>query len=415
MRQLKAEASRSDDSVSSQAVDRQIHAQVRTQILAGHRLDGRGASDIRPLACQVNPLPGCHGSAIFERGGTQVLASLILGGAREAQDIETLNGNQRRRFILHYAFPGYSVGANRRGAAGPGRREIGHGHLARRAIEGALPTAKDFPFTTRITADVLESDGSSSMATVCASSLALAMAGLPMKGLCAGIAMGVIIEGDTHHLLTDISGEEDFFGDMDFKIAGTRMGVTAIQLDTKRTAIPLNILSEALEQGSVSRTHILSTMNRSLEQWRSRDNTSSESFALFKVDTGRVGHVIGSGGKHLQKIQSTTQARVEVTREGHVLITGRDKAAVDAARRHVLGKSTTLKDGEIYEAKVKSKKEYGIFVSVGEQDALVHTSELSRLEVADYTIGADIRVKVLGTDDRGRIKLSERAATPGSD
>lgn len=389
------------------AFDSARKAGARAMIRGGRRMDGRGPSDIRPIECVTHPLAGAHGSALFTRGQTQALVSATLGSGREGQDTETLLGQRRARFLLHYNFPAFAVG-EAGSSRGPGRREIGHGHLARRALAPLMPGGKGWPYTVRVVADITESDGSSSMATVCGGTLALLAAGVPLAAPVAGIAMGLVRDGDGATILSDILGEEDFFGDMDFKVAGTADGVTAIQLDNKLGELPPALLADALEQARAGRLHILDAMAPAIEALPSQSATRTPRHASFRVDQSRVGHVIGSGGRNLNQIQSRTGARIEVSRDGQVLVLGPDAESIRQARREIEAIALELETGGIYRATVRNVRDYGVFVRIADHDGLIHQSRWGEGDHRQANEGDELLVRVVGADDKGRLVI-ERA------
>ncbi|MCA9541088.1 MAG: polyribonucleotide nucleotidyltransferase [Myxococcales bacterium] len=390
-----------------------VRHHTRQNIIAGRRLDGRGPTQIRPIDCEAHLLPGAHGSALFTRGETQALVSATFGGPREGQDHDRLFGARTDRFLLHYNFPGFAVGEPRRGG-GPGRREIGHGHLARRALLGVLPDEAAWPFTLRLVSDITESNGSSSMATVCGGALALLSAGVPLKAPVAGIAMGLVREGEAHAILSDILGDEDHLGDMDFKIAGTAGGITAIQLDNKLGTLPLDILRDALTQAAEGRRHILDAMGPLIERLASEPPPHAPRHASLRVNTARVGQIIGKGGQTLSQLQGRTGTRIEVSRDGVVLILGPTHAAVREARRAIEAIAIELRKGGLYLARVSGVQDYGVFVKIAEHEGLVHQSELGDRDPRTLNVGDELLVRVLGADERGRVRLSHRAADGGS-
>ncbi len=382
-------------------------ARARAGILEGRRIGGRAHDEIRAISCETGTLPACHGSSLFTRGETQALVTTTLGGQRDGQDIEGIFGMERRRFLLHYNFPGFSVGEPRRGG-GPGRRELGHGALARRALIPVLPDKKDYPYSLRVVSTITESNGSSSMATVCGGALALAAAGVPLKAPVAGIAMGLVAEGERVAILSDILGDEDHLGDMDFKVAGTAEGITAIQLDNKLGSLSTELLGRALEQAAVGRRHILGEMAAALEA--SDTPAHVPRMRRVRVHPSKVGAVIGKGGSVLQGIQSRTGAKIEVSNDGQVSILGKDEGSANAAVREVQAISMELKKGGLYLGKVTSVKDFGAFVRIAEHEGLVHVSELPE----QVSASQELLVRVLGADDRGRLKLSRKAAMDSS-
>lgn len=382
--------------------DARLRHAIRAAALDGARLDGRGPTDIRPIECVVGLLPACHGSALFTRGETQVLATATLGGQREGQDVDRLFGMTRQRFLLHYNFPSFSVGEVRRGRPGPGRRELGHGNLARRALIPVMPPSSKYPYTIRVLADVTESNGSSSMASVCAGTLAMLGAGVPLLNPVAGIALGLVVEGDRYQILSDILGDEDHLGDMDFKVAGTADGITAIQLDNKLGALDLDMLSAALGQARLGRQHILDEMAAAAEEAQRTVPAHVPRYERVKVHPSRIGHVIGPGGKHLKDLQSRTGAKVEVNQDGTVIVMGRDRASTREAVRAIQAISIELKTGGLYLGEVRTVKDFGAFVRIADHDGLVHRSVLK----GEPNVGDQMLVRVLGADDRGRLKLA---------
>ncbi len=389
------------------ALDAARKRRTRATIRAGRRLDGRAPADIRPIECITHLLPGAHGSALFTRGGTQALVSATLGSGREGQDTETLLGQRRSRFLLHYNFPGFAVG-EASSSRGPGRREIGHGHLARRALEAVMPRGKGWPYTVRVVSDITESDGSSSMATVCGATLAMLAAGVPLAAPVAGIAMGLVRDTDGSTILSDILGEEDFMGDMDFKVAGTADGITAIQLDNKLGDLPRDLLADALEQARRGRLHILDAMAPALEALPAQSAGRTPRHASFRVDQSRVGHVIGSGGRNLNQIQSRTGARIEISRDGQVLVLGPDAEAIRQARREIEAIALELKAGGIYRSVVRSVRDYGVFVRIADHEGLIHRSRWGAGDHEQAKEGDELIVRVVGADEKGRLVI-ERA------
>ncbi len=378
--------------------------ELQAAALAGERADGRGPSDIRPIDCEAGLLPGSHGSALFTRGDTQVLVTATLGGAREGQDVETLWGMEKHRFLLHYNFPPFSVG-DVRPLRSPGRRELGHGSLAQRALAAVMPDDKRWPYTTRVVSDVTESNGSSSMATVCGGTLALLDAGVPLAAPVAGIAMGLVAGDDRFSVLSDILGAEDQLGHMDFKVAGTADRISALQLDNKLGALNREVLAAALAQASAGRAHILTAMQPTIDAIASRP-AEERRMARVEIPTDRIGELIGPGGKNLQGLQSRTDTRIDVANDGVVLVLGKDARSTKAAVRELQRFALVLKKGGLYLGEVVSIKDFGAFVRVADHEALVHSSEGG----GDLTVGAEVLVRVLGADDKGRLKLSASAA-----
>ena len=386
---------------------------VRTDILKNkNRIDGRGLADVRPIMCEVGILPRVHGSALFTRGETQAIVTTTLGTSDDEQRIESLDGLQRERFMLHYNFPPFSVGET--GRIGTGRREIGHGKLAWRAINSSLPPKESFPYTFRIVSEITESNGSSSMATVCGSSLALMDAGVPIKEPVAGIAMGLIKEGDDFSVLSDILGDEDHLGDMDFKVAGTKNGITSLQMDIKITGITFEIMEKALKQAKDGRIHILNEMNKALA--KSRDDVGKHTPKMEKitVDKKDIATVIGKGGATIREIVEKSGAKVDVNDEGEVTVAAPDDDSRNKAMQMIKDLTAKAELNKIYNGKVMKIMEFGAFVNfLGKQDGLVHISELADKRVAKVTDvvkeGDEVKVKVIGFD-RGKVKLSIKQA-----
>ncbi len=386
---------------------------VRTDILKNkNRIDGRGLADVRPIMCEVGILPRVHGSALFTRGETQAIVTTTLGTSDDEQRIESLEGLQRERFMLHYNFPPFSVGET--GRIGTGRREIGHGKLAWRAINSSLPSKESFPYTFRIVSEITESNGSSSMATVCGSSLALMDAGVPIKEPVAGIAMGLIKEGDDFSVLSDILGDEDHLGDMDFKVAGTKDGITSLQMDIKITGITFEIMEQALKQAKEGRVHILGEMNKALAKSRSDVGKHTPKMEKITVDKKDIATVIGKGGATIREIVEKSGAKVDVNDEGVVTVSAPDEDSRNKAMQMIKDLTAKAELNKIYNGKVMKIMEFGAFVNfLGKQDGLVHISELADKRVAKVTDvvkeGDEVKVKVIGFD-RGKVKLSIKQA-----
>ncbi len=386
---------------------------VRTDILKNkNRIDGRGLSDIRPIMCEVGILPRVHGSALFTRGETQAIVTTTLGTSDDEQRIESLEGLQRERFMLHYNFPPFSVGET--GRIGTGRREIGHGKLAWRAINSSLPPKESFPYTFRIVSEITESNGSSSMATVCGTSLALMDAGVPIKEPVAGIAMGLIKEGDDFSVLSDILGDEDHLGDMDFKVAGTKDGITSLQMDIKITGITFEIMEQALKQAKDGRIHILGEMNKALNKSRDGVGKHTPKMEKISVDKKDIATVIGKGGATIREIVEKSGAKVDVNDEGVVTVAAPDEESRNIALQFIKDLTAKAELNKIYNGKVIKIMEFGAFVNfLGKQDGLVHISELADKRVAKVTDvvkeGDEVKVKVIGFD-RGKVKLSIKQA-----
>jgi len=386
---------------------------VRTDILKNkNRIDGRGLSDVRPIMCEVGILPRVHGSALFTRGETQAIVTTTLGTSDDEQRIESLEGLQRERFMLHYNFPPFSVGET--GRIGTGRREIGHGKLAWRAINSSLPSKESFPYTFRIVSEITESNGSSSMATVCGTSLALMDAGVPIKEPVAGIAMGLIKEGDEFSVLSDILGDEDHLGDMDFKVAGTKNGITSLQMDIKITGITFEIMEQALKQAKDGRVHILGEMNKALGKSRDEVGKHTPKMEKITVDKKDIATVIGKGGATIREIVEKSGAKVDVNDEGVVTVAAPDDESRNKAMQFIKDLTAKAEMNKIYNGKVIKIMEFGAFVNfLGKQDGLVHISELANKRVAKVTDvlkeGDAVKVKVIGFD-RGKVKLSIKQA-----
>ena len=386
---------------------------VRTDILKNkNRIDGRGLADVRPIMCEVGILPRVHGSALFTRGETQAIVTTTLGTSDDEQRIESLEGLQRERFMLHYNFPPFSVGET--GRIGTGRREIGHGKLAWRAINSSLPSKESFPYTFRIVSEITESNGSSSMATVCGSSLALMDAGVPIKEPVAGIAMGLIKEGEDFSVLSDILGDEDHLGDMDFKVAGTKDGITSLQMDIKITGITFEIMEQALKQAKDGRVHILGEMNKALAKSRSGVGKHTPKMEKITVDKKDIATVIGKGGATIREIVEKSGAKVDVNDEGVVTVAAPDEDSRNKAMQMIKDLTAKAELNKIYNGKVMKIMEFGAFVNfLGKQDGLVHISELADKRVAKVTDvvkeGDEVKVKVIGFE-RGKVKLSIKQA-----
>ena len=386
---------------------------VRGRILAGEpRIDGRDNRTVRAIACEVDILPKAHGSALFTRGETQAIGAVTLGSTRDAQIIDALEGERRDPFMLHYNFPPYSVGeAGRMGFTG--RREVGHGRLARRGLAAVLPNEEEFPYTVRVVSEITESNGSSSMASVCVGSLSMMAAGVPLSSPVAGITMGLVKEGNQFAVLTDILGDEDHLGDMDFKVAGTAKGVTALQMDIKIEGINEEIMERALEQALEARLHILGQMNTVLDAPREITSENAPSMTTLKVDQDKIRDIIGKGGATIRQITEESGATVDIDDDGTVKVFGQNAAARDAAIEMIQAITAEAEIGEIYTGTVARIVDFGAFVTIlPGKDGLVHISQIAdeRVEnVTDYlSEGQEVQVKVLDVDQRGRIKLSMR-------
>jgi polyribonucleotide nucleotidyltransferase len=411
--QLKQEGMEAD--AIKQAFASLESAVVRDNVLAGKpRIDGRAHDRVRPIQIEVGFLSETHGSTLFTRGETQAIVVATLGGTRDGQMIDSLEGMRTDTFMLHYNFPSYCVGETGF-SNGPKRREIGHGRLARRGLQAVLPDPKQFPYTIRLVSDITESNGSSSMASVCGGSLALMDAGVPLKAPVAGIAMGLVKEGDRFAVLTDILGDEDHLGDMDFKVAGTADGITALQMDIKIQGITEEIMETALAQAKVGRLHILGEMAKSLTTARVGVSDKAPQYVSIKIHPDKIRDVIGKGGATIRSITEETRANIDINDDGTLHIYGEDKVACDAAVARVMQLTAVPEVGRIYDGVVEKVVEFGAFVNfMPGITGLVHISQIADervTDVADYlTAGQAIPVKVLEVDPRGRIKLSVKEA-----
>jgi polyribonucleotide nucleotidyltransferase len=398
-----------------------LHDMVKTQFRdavlgKGERLDGRAFDEIRKITCEVGLLPRTHGSALFTRGETQALVTCTLGTSEDVQVIEALEGESQQRFLLHYNFPPFSVGEVKF-LRGPGRREIGHGSLARRALSPIMPARDAFPYTLRVVSDILESNGSSSMATVCGGTLALMDAGVPVAAPVAGVAMGLVSDGTRHAVLSDIAGQEDHYGDMDFKVAGTREGVTALQMDIKIGGLPREVMEKALEQARRGRMQILDLMEATIAQPRPDISTYAPRIISLQIDPDKIRDVIGPGGKTIRAICDETGARINIEDDGRVEIATSDETAATRAVQIIEGLTRQPQVGEVFEGTVKRIEAYGAFVEIlPNRDGLLHVSEIAHertREVSDVLkLGDKIQVKIIGIDASDRIKLSHRALLP---
>ncbi len=384
---------------------------VRGQVLeTGARIDGRGTSDVRPIVCEVGVLPRSHGSALFTRGETQALVVATLGTGQDEQIMDVLEGEYRERFMLHYNFPPYSVG-EARFLRGPGRREIGHGKLAWRALHSLLPSKEEFPYTIRVVSEITESNGSSSMASVCGSSMALMDAGVPLPRAVAGIAMGLIKEGDKFAVLSDILGDEDHLGDMDFKVAGSEQGITSLQMDIKITSITKEIMQIALAQAKEGRLHILAEMQKGIGNARDSVSDKAPRITTITIPKDRIREVIGPGGKIIREICEVSGAKIDIEDDGTIKVAAVEAAASEKAIDMIRDIVAEPEVGVIYTGKVVKVVDFGAFVNfIGKRDGLVHISELAPNRVNRVTDvineGDSVKVKVLGIDDRGKVKLS---------
>ncbi|MDH3634376.1 MAG: polyribonucleotide nucleotidyltransferase [Gammaproteobacteria bacterium] len=391
---------------------------VRGLIIAGEkRIDGRDTRTVRPIRIRTGVLPRTHGSALFTRGETQALVVTTLGTGRDAQLIDAIEGTRKENFMMHYNFPPSSVGEVGR-VGSPKRREIGHGRLAKRGVQAVMPHLDDFPYVIRVVSEITESNGSSSMASVCGASLALMDAGVPLKAPVAGIAMGLIKEGDDFAVLSDILGDEDHLGDMDFKVAGTNDGVTALQMDIKIDGITTEIMQQALDQAREGRLHILAEMAKELSESRAEMSEYAPRLITFRINPEKIRDVIGKGGATIRSITEETGATIEVDDDGMVKIASVEKAAGDEARRRVEQVTADVEVGVIYEGKVAKIMDFGAFVNIlPGKDGLVHISQISdeRVEsVSDKLSEGDmVKVKVLEVDRQGRIRLSMKAVAEG--
>ena len=388
---------------------------MRDRIVSkGQRIDGRSFGDVRPISCEVGILPRAHGSALFTRGETQALVICTLGSERDEQHLEGLGGDVYRRFMLHYNFPPFCVGEVRR-LSGPSRRDIGHGTLARRGVEAVLPSGDTFPYTLRVVSEVLESNGSSSMATVCGGSLALMDAGVPVKAPVSGVAMGLIKEGDKVVVLTDILGDEDHLGDMDFKVVGTREGITGLQMDIKIDGVDRDIMSQALAQAKKGRIHILEKMEEALGTPRAAVSEHAPKYVTIKIHPDKIRDIIGPGGKIIREMTTEFDSKIDVEDDGTVKIFSNSCESANALIKRIQQITAVPEVGQIYEGEVRTIKEFGAFVQIFPgTDGMVHISELANERVKNVSDvvkeGDVIKVKVIDIDNRGRIRLSRKAA-----
>lgn len=420
--QLSEEFPEQEEDISEVCYMIQKEAMRKVLLEEEQRIDGRKPDEIRPIWTEVGYLPRTHGSAIFTRGETQALASVTLGTKRDEQMIDTLFYSDAKRFMLDYNFPPYCTGEVKM-MRGVSRREIGHGNLAERALKRLVPSTDDFDYTIRVVSDVLESNGSSSMASVCSGSMALMDAGVPLKKPVAGIAMGMIVGNDKQVVLSDIQGEEDHMGDMDFKVTGTSDGITACQMDIKVKGISYEVMVEALQQARKGRMHILERMSETISKPREEVSEYAPSFVKLEVDSDQIGGIIGPGGKVIQSIQRESGAEVmieEVGNKGVVTISGDTKEKIDAAVQKIKGITGDLEEGEIYTGTVRSIKEYGAFVEIMPgRDGLLHISELDHKRINKVTDvlseGEEIEVMLLKVEDGGKLRLSRKALIPKED
>ncbi|NLD10031.1 MAG: polyribonucleotide nucleotidyltransferase, partial [Xanthomonadaceae bacterium] len=405
-----------DDSFTESEVVREVSRissdVVRGSILRGEpRIDGRDTKTVRPIEVKVGVLPRTHGSALFTRGETQAIVVATLGTERDAQIIDALEGEYKENFMLHYNFPPYSVGETGR-VGSPKRREIGHGRLAKRGVHAVLPNMEEYPYTIRVVSEITESNGSSSMASVCGSSLALMDAGVPLKAPVAGVAMGLIKEGDDYAVLTDILGDEDHLGDMDFKVAGTNEGITALQMDIKIDGITKEIMETALEQAKAGRLHILGEMNKVLDASRDSISEFAPRITTIRINPDKIRDVIGKGGVTIRAITEETGAVIEIEDTGEVRISAVNNSQAEAAKKRIEDITADIEIGTVYEAPVVRLMDFGAFVNLRPgQDGMVHISQIPAEEriqdINDYLkVGQIVKVKVLEIDRQGRIRLS---------
>ena len=407
--------SRGDVKSAAGALEKSI---VRRRIIAGEpRIDGRATDTVRPITVQTGVLPRTHGSAVFTRGETQAIVTATLGTTRDAQIIDALAGEYKEAFMLHYNFPPYSVGET--GFMGsPKRREIGHGKLAKRGVQAVMPSDEDFPYTIRVVSEITESNGSSSMASVCGTSLALMDAGVPLKAPVAGVAMGLIKEDDGYAVLTDILGDEDHLGDMDFKVAGSEDGVTALQMDIKVDGITREIMERALEQAKAGRLHILGEMNKVLGNARDDLSEHAPRFITVRINPEKIASVIGKGGAVIRALTEETGATIDIGDDGLIKIASADRTAGEEAKRRIELITADIEVGTIYEGRVQKLMDFGAFVNIlPGKDGLVHISQISEQRVQnvadELSEGQMVKVKVLEVDKQGRIRLSMKAVAEG--
>jgi polyribonucleotide nucleotidyltransferase len=409
-----AETYPEQESYISRCLEELEKREVRRMILEeGRRLDGRGTKEIRPITCRVGVLPRTHGSALFTRGETQSLVATTLGTGRDEQLLDTIDGENWKRFMLHYNFPPFSVGEV--GAfRGPGRREVGHGALAERALKPLIPDDKEFPYTIRVVSDILESNGSSSMASVCGGSLSLMDAGVPIPRPVAGIAMGMVKEGDRVEVLSDILGAEDHLGDMDFKVTGSREGITSFQMDVKIAGINMDILGQALQQAKAGREHILGEMNKTLAQARPEISIYAPKITTIIIPVDKIREIIGPGGKVIRAIQDESGATIEVEDDGVVKIAAVNASSSEIAVKRINEIIEEPEVDKVYEGEVKSILNFGAFVEIlPGKDGLLHISEISYRRVGSVedvmSVGDRVKVKVIGINEDGKVRLSMKA------
>ncbi|MEL7464180.1 MAG: polyribonucleotide nucleotidyltransferase [Pseudomonadota bacterium] len=410
---IKEGLSEEEAEVASKGLFKELEAEVvRGDIVkSGKRIDGRDLSTVRPIVSEVGLLPRTHGSALFTRGETQGLVVTTLGTGDDEQMIDALEGTYRSNFMLHYNFPPYSVGEAGR-VMGPGRREIGHGKLAWRALQAVLPAATDFPYTIRLVSEITESNGSSSMATVCGASLSMMDAGVPLKAPVAGVAMGLILQDDgSYAVLTDILGDEDHLGDMDFKVAGTAAGVTSLQMDIKVAGITEEIMKTALAQAKEGRDHILDEMNKALSAGRQEFSAHAPRIETMQINPDKIREVIGSGGKVIRSIVEESGAKVDINDEGIIKLASPDASCIEKARELINSIVAEPEEGKIYKGKVVKIMDFGAFVNFfGKRDGLVHISQMTWERGSNpkdlVKEGQEVWVKLMGFDDRGKVRLS---------
>ncbi|MBI3359918.1 MAG: polyribonucleotide nucleotidyltransferase, partial [Chloroflexi bacterium] len=402
----------------AEAFEYQVKSELRAMVLnEGRRADGRDYTTIRPIACETGLLPRAHGSGLFTRGETQVLTIATLGMPNESQTIDSLSTEDEKRFMHHYNFPPYSVG-EARSSRGPGRREIGHGALAERALAEVIPDSSEFPYTIRLVSEVMSSNGSTSMASVCGSTLALMDAGVPIKAPVAGVAMGLITEGAKSAILTDIIGMEDFLGDMDFKVAGSAAGITALQLDLKLQGVAPDLLHKAMMQAKQARLFILDKMLQVMPEPRADISSFAPRITVIKIDPEKIGALIGPGGKNVRKLQEEFSVKVDIEEDGTVFIASTNREGTMMAVERIRGMTESPKLGAIYTGKVVRIEDFGAFVELAPgEDGMVHKSQLADFPVNNVRdvvkLGDEVMVMVTGIDDGGKIRLSRQAVIEG--
>jgi polyribonucleotide nucleotidyltransferase len=385
----------------------------KTLLQTGKRIDGRKSDQIRDIECKVDFLPKAHGSALFTRGETQAIVVSTLGSSSDEQIMDDITGDRKERFMLHYNFPPYATGETGRFGS-PGRREIGHGKLAWRALHPLLPSKGEFPYAVRVVSDVSESNGSSSMATVCGTSLSMMAAGIPIVSAVSGIAMGLIKEDDEYVILSDIMGDEDHLGDMDFKVAGTENGITALQMDIKIDSINEQLLQKALYQAKDGRIHILNIMNKTISKARSELSDNAPRIQTVTIQKEKIRELIGPGGKTIKEICERTHTKIDIEDNGVVSVFSPDKHGIDEVFKSIKSICCAPNIGDIFNGKITKIADFGVFVSIGYKEGLVHISHISKQKIAKIEdvlqLGQEVRVKVIGIDERDRIKLSIKDA-----